>query len=91
MVPKHMDSIALPLTVLINQSLMTSIFPSKFKVAKIMPLLKKPNIFKVDNFRPISLLPCISKILEKCVLEKMFFRFVEKEENKGVFGSVIPQ
>ena len=57
---KSVSSILLkPLTLLINQSLMTSTFPSKLKIAKIMPLLKKPNIFKPDNFRPISLLPCI--------------------------------
>ena len=79
-----LDSIALPLTVLINQSLMTSIFPSKFKVAKIMPLLKKPNIFKVDNFRPISLLPCISKILEKCVFKQLNEYF---EKHKLLYNS----
>ena len=67
-----LDSIALPLTILINQSLMTGVFPEKFKVAKIMPLLKKPNIYKVDNFRPISLLPCISKIVEKCVFNPKY-------------------
>ena len=44
-----LDSIALPLTILINQSLMTGVFPEKFKVAKIMPLLKKPNMRRVEQ------------------------------------------
>ena len=48
-----------PITLLINQSLMTNTFPTNLKIAKIMPLFKKPNIFTPDNFRPISLLPCI--------------------------------
>ena len=79
-----LDSIALPLTVLINQSLMTSSFPKKFKVAKIMPLLKKPNIYQVDNFRPISLLPCVSKIVEKCVFKQLNEYF---EKNKLLYNS----
>ena len=82
---KSVSSILLePLTLLINQSLMTSIFPSKLKIAKIMPLLKKPNIFKPDNFRPISLLPSISKIIEKCVFIQIYQYF---EKNKLIFGS----
>ena len=82
---KSVSSIILdPLTLLINQSLMTSTFPSKLKIAKIMPLLKKPNIFKPDNFRPISLLPCISKIIEKCVFIQIYEYF---EKNKLIFGS----
>ena len=49
-----------------------------------MPLLKKPNIFTPDNFRPISLLPCISKIIEKCVFQQIFDYF---EQNKLLYGS----
>ena len=82
---KHVgDHIVGPITLLINQSLMTNVFPSKLKIAKIMPLLKKPNIFTPDNFRPISLLPCISKIIEKCVFKQIFEYF---EENKLLYSS----
>ena len=53
---KHISDIIIePLTLLINQSLMTNTFPTKLKIAKIMPLLKKPNIFTPDNFRSICL------------------------------------
>ena len=79
-----LDTIAHPLTILINQSLMTSIFPTKFKIAKIMPLLKKPNIYQIDNFRPISLLPCISKIVEKCVFNQVNEYF---ERHKLLYNS----
>ena len=82
---KHVsDFVVGPITLLINQSLMTNIFPSKLKIAKIMPLLKKPNIFTPDNFRPISLLPCVSKIIEKCVFTQVFDYF---ENHKLLFGS----
>ena len=82
---KHISDIIIePITLLINQSLMTNTFPTKLKIAKIMPLLKKPNIFTPDNFRPISLLPCISKIIEKCVFTQIFEYF---EKNKLLYGS----
>ena len=84
MIKHASDQLIDPITLLINQSLMTNIFPSKLKVAKIMPLLKKPNIFTPDNFRPISLLPCISKIIEKCVFKQIFEYF---ENNKLLYGS----
>ena len=74
-----LPSIILPITTLINQSLVSGIFPSNFKIAKIMPLQKEPNNCYIDNFRPISLLPCISKIIEKCVFDQVFEYF---EKNK---------
>ena len=76
--------LAEPLKLLINQSLMTNIFPTKLKIAKILPLLKKPNNYQIDNFRPISLLPCISKVIEKCVFNQVYEYF---ERNKLIYGS----
>ena len=73
------DSIAAPLSILVNQSLYTGIFPTQFKIAKILPILKKPNDFNVENFRPISLLNSISKILEKCVFNQMYAYFEAKK------------
>ncbi len=43
----------------------TGIFPDKLKVAKIMPIHKKDDESLFTNYRPISLLPAISKIFEK--------------------------
>ena len=64
-----------PLRILVNQSIMTSTFPSELKLAKILPLIKTPNNFNIDNFRPISLLPSISKIIEKCVFLQIYEYF----------------
>ena len=72
-----MSPILPSLTILINQSLVTGIFPDKMKLAKILPLIKKPNIFEIDNFRPISLLSSLSKILEKCVFDQVYSYFEE--------------
>ena len=49
----------------------TGVFPSAFKVAKVTPVFKKddPHIF--SNYRPISLLPCFSKILERLIYNRL--------------------
>jgi hypothetical protein len=52
---------------LFKKSLQTGIFPDSLKIARVMPLYKKGSMTDITNYRPISLLPCISKILEKLV------------------------
>ena len=46
---------------------MTGTVPTDFKVAKVTPLFKSGATDELDNYRPISVLPTESKILEKCV------------------------
>ena len=55
---------------IVNASLSTGIVPPQFKQAIVTPLLKKPGLDtnNMKNFRPVSNLPFISKILEKVVL-----------------------
>ena len=53
------------ITLIINQSLNTGIFPERLKIAKVIPIYKKDDAKMLDNYRPISILPAISKILEK--------------------------
>jgi len=54
---------------LINLSLLTGSVPSSFKQTVVSPILKKPNLdsFEPNNYRPISKLPFLSKILERVV------------------------
>ena len=59
------NSIANPLTCISNQSFKTGRFPSKLKVAKNIPSFKKGDEHDFNNYRPISLLPPISKVFEK--------------------------
>ena len=71
------SSITAPLTVIINQSLCTGIFPDSLKVAKVIPLFKKGDDKLFNNYRPISLLPTISKVFEKVVFQQLY-RYCEK-------------
>ena len=78
------DDIARPLTFIINQSLSTGVFADKLKIAQVIPLYKKDDPHLVDNFRPISLLPAISKIFEKIVFNQVYDYF---DRNKLLYTS----
>ena len=70
---RHIDSVIEIITTIINESLQQGIVPSLFKQAVVVPLLKKPNLSpeELKNFRPVSNLPFLSKILEKVVLQQL--------------------
>jgi hypothetical protein len=63
-----------PITNIVNQSLSFSIFPSTLKSAIVRPLLKKSNLDceSYQNYRPISNLPFLSKIIEKVIASRLF-------------------
>ena len=55
------------LTAIFNVSLTTGELPRAFKVANIAPVYKSGDHEEAGNYRPISLLPIVSKVLEKIV------------------------
>ncbi len=57
--------IAFYLTVIVNTSLTTGVFPENWKHAIVIPLFKTGDPENVSNYRPISLLPILFRILEK--------------------------
>ena len=65
------DLILIPLTHIINQSFTSGIVPGNMKIAKIIPIFKSGNQEIMNNYRPISLLPAFSKLLEKLVYKKL--------------------
>ena len=60
-------AIAPSLAKVINCSIINSICPAQLKLARVTPIYKQGSKNDVDNYRPISVLPVISKILEKHV------------------------
>ena len=65
---------------MINQVFNTGIFPESLKLGKVIPVFKKGDSKLINNYRPISLLPVISKVLEKIIdnqLSQLYF-----EDNK---------
>ena len=64
-----------PLTLIINQTLTSGIFPDTLKIAKIIPLFKKGDRNLLENYRPISILPAISKIFERIMFNQIHSHF----------------
>ena len=71
------DVITPSLTALFNLSFQTRTFPSIWKTPKIILLFKKGDKQDASNYRPISILPTISKILEKAVHTQFYAYLTE--------------
>ena len=69
--------IAPSLTAIFNVSLTTGELPRAFKVANIAPVYKSGDREEAGNYRPISLLPIVSKVLEKIVSAQLK-RFIQR-------------
>ncbi len=59
------------LTSIMNTSIVTVIFPTAWKFSIVVPIVKTGNINDPRNYRPISLLPVLSKLLEKIVSSQL--------------------
>ncbi len=64
--------IAVPLTYIFNKSFVQGSVPKALKIAKICPVFKSGSSDDKKNYRPISLLPSFSKILEKLMCNRLF-------------------
>ena len=60
---KH--EIGKPVTLILNQCLTTGIFPDKLKIANVVPIYKSDDENIFNNYRPISILPALSRVFEK--------------------------
>ncbi len=65
--------ICVPVSILINKSLSLGIVPDELKIAEVIPIFQhnEQNLFK--NYRPISLLPTVSKIYDKLYIKECTF------------------
>ena len=72
------EYIADPLCHIINLSIRTATIPTKWKIAKLIPIYKSGSVKLPENFRPISVLPVLSKLLEKHI-HRQYMDFLEEE------------
>lgn len=61
-----------PLVDITNKSFHSGIFPKALKVAKVYAKFKNGSTTEASNYRPISLIPTFSKVIEKLVLNRLF-------------------
>ena len=91
-IPPALIKITLPyiLSVLhhiFNSSFLNGVFPTRMKIAKVIPIHKKGKHSDVNNYRPISLLPVLSKCLERIMFNRLN-SFLSKKQiiTKSQFG-----
>ena len=68
-----------PLSHIINTIFSTGVFPKILKTAVIVPLFKQGNKKLANNYRPISLISTVSKLIEKCIKHKLM-SFLEQHK-----------
>ena len=74
--------VAEPLANIFNLSLHSGVFPDLLKIAKVVPVFKTEDRKLMVNYRPISVLPVFSKILEKI----MYKRLITYLENNNILS-----
>lgn len=81
------DSISVPLAKIFSKSFSSGCFPDALKIARIVPIFKSGDNSDLKNYRPISLLPSISKLIEKLMLTRLA-AFLQKHDviNKHQHG-----
>jgi len=70
-IKQTIDVIATPLSIIFNLSLKNGIFPDELKIARVVPIYKSDSKTVISNYRPISILPFISKILERLMYDRV--------------------
>ena len=63
--------IASPITHILNEYILRNYFPSAWKIARVSPIPKNDSPTNADHYRPISVLPALSKIYERLVLTQL--------------------
>ena len=81
------SAVAPSLTEIFNMSIDTQQFPSEWKTAKVIPLFKNGQRSLLDNYRPISILPVVSKLMER-ILYNQIHEYFDRQSlfSKHQFG-----
>ena len=66
------NTIAPSLTHIFNHGLISNCFPYEWKMARLVPIHKKGPRNLTENYRPISILPAISKIMERIMYDQIY-------------------
>ena len=71
-VKQNFNSLLVPLKYIFDLSLKSGTFPEKMKIARVTPVFKSGDTSLMTNYRPISVLPCFSKMLERIMYNRLY-------------------
>ena len=66
------EKIAAPLQIIFNKSLLQCKYPTSWKIAHVIAIFKKGDKSLPSNYRPISLISCVGKIMERVIYKYVF-------------------
>ena len=70
-IERSICSVSSPLTHIVNLSITHGIVPDELKIARVIPIFKSGDKALFSNYRPISVLPCFSKFLERIIYNRI--------------------
>ena len=71
LIKDSIDKKNFPITSIINLSITSGIVPNQLKIARVIPLFKSGERVIFSNYRPVSILPAFSKILERLMYNRL--------------------
>ena len=87
------DSVGMPLKMIFENILVTSLYPDSWKLANVTPIYKKGDKQSTNNYRPISLLPICGKSFEKIIFNNLYSYLnaglIFKLKQNGISGSLL--
>ena len=66
------EKIAVPLQIIFNKSLLQCKYPTSWKIAHVIAIFKKGDNSLPSNYRPISLISCVGKLMERVIYKYVF-------------------
>ena len=73
------SSIVTPIQIIFKTCIHDGTFPDKWKMSNVCPIHKKDAKNRKENYRPISLLPILSKIFEKVIFDSLYDYFIHND------------
>ena len=73
------SSIFTPIQIIFKTCIHDGTFPDKWKMSNVCPIHKKDAKNRRENYRPISLLPILSKIFEKVIFYSLYDYFIHND------------
>lgn len=70
-IKEHLNNLSVTIATLVNNIFDSKEFPSLFKTSKVVPIFKSGDKLDISNYRPISILPALSKIVEKILYQQI--------------------